>query len=96
MLSDETLKNLTGLTCDQFYDFRNRYVTPQGRIFKVTPDAAALIVLLNMHKDDAYRELAAICNVSGSNSDYIFWKVMEVIFLDNILPQRWSFQTECL
>ena len=92
MLSDETLQNLTGLTRDQFYDFRNRYVMLQGRIFKVTPDAAALIVLLKMHKDDTYRELAAIFNVSGCNSDKIFWKVMEVIFLDNILPQRWDFQ----
>ena len=92
MLSDETLKNLTGLTRDQFYDFRNRYVMQQGRIFKVMPDAAALTVLLKMHKDDTYRELAAIFNVSGCNSDKIFWKVMEVIFLDNILPQRWAFQ----
>ena len=92
MLSDETLKNLTGSTRDQIYDFRNRYVMLQGRIFKVTPDAAALIALLKMHKDDTYRELAAIFNVSGCNSDKIFWKVMEVIFLDNILPQRWAFQ----
>ena len=43
----------------------------QGWIFKVTCDAIAFIVSLKMSKEDTYGELAAIFNVSGSNSDYI-------------------------